>query len=113
MNTEELRQELKNLNDISKQLMHCQSIDEVVRMALVEVRKQLNSYAALSGADLRNADLRGADLSYARVENAMFRNNQGIDERLRFSLIERGANLYPIIESEIPDNNMIAYRKLK
>ncbi len=71
------------------------------------------SYADLSGADLRNADLRGADLSYARVENAMFRNNQGIYERLRLSLIERGANLYPIIESEIPDNNMIAYRKLK
>ena len=70
------------------------------------------SYADLSGADLRNADLRGANLDYARVENAMFRNNQGIYERLRLSLIERGANLYPTIESE-PDNNMIAYRKLK
>ncbi len=46
MNTEELRQELKNINDISKKLMHCQSIDEVVRMALAEVRKQLNVQVA-------------------------------------------------------------------
>ncbi|MGK7940303.1 MAG: hypothetical protein AB4062_09180 [Crocosphaera sp.] len=46
MNTEELRQELKNLNDLSKNLMHCQSIDEVVTMALAEVRKQLNVQVA-------------------------------------------------------------------
>ncbi len=41
MNTEELCHEFKNFNNISKNLMHCQSIDEVVTMALAEVRKQL------------------------------------------------------------------------
>ncbi|MDJ0580662.1 GAF domain-containing sensor histidine kinase [Crocosphaera sp.] len=81
MNTEELRQELKNLNDISKNLTHCQSIDEVVRMALAEVRKQLNVQVAslfLFSKDgiIKRIGIDGIDKDGNKIDNSWFPDEQ-------------------------------------
>ena len=77
MNTEELRRELKNLNDLSKNLMHCQSIDEVVTMALAEVRKHLNVQVAslfLFSKDgtIKRIGIDGIDKDGNTIDNSWF-----------------------------------------
>ena len=47
--------------------------------------------ANLISADLSFADLSGVYLSGATVDNALFANNKGMDEKLKLDLIERGA----------------------
>ena len=52
--------------------------------------------ANLNGANLRGANLRGANLNVAnlngaKVEKALFGNNEGIDEEMKADLIKRGA----------------------
>ncbi len=81
MNTEELRQELKNLNDISKNLMHCKSIDEVVAMALAEVHKQLKVQVAslfLFSKDgtIKRLGINGIDKEGNQIDNSWFPDEQ-------------------------------------
>jgi hypothetical protein len=76
------------------------------------------SGADLRDADLRNANLRGANLSRvdlrdANVENAIFRNNEGIFDTMKLDLIQRGAVFENSLQmSEYEDINIIAYNDL-
>lgn len=77
MNTKELREELKNLNDLSKQLMNCKSVDEVVKMALAAVRKQLNvqvSSLFLFSKDgiIKRIGIDGIDKDGKKIDNSWF-----------------------------------------
>ncbi len=63
------------------------------------------SGADLSGADLRDANLSGANFSGAKVKNALFRNNQGVSEAMKFNLIRRGAE-FGDSQSEVEDSNI-------
>ncbi len=81
MNTEELRQELKHLNNLSKNLMHCQSLEEVVTMALAEVRKQLKVQVAplfLFSKDgtIKRIGIDGIDKDGDTIDNSWFSDEE-------------------------------------
>ena len=59
--------------------------------------------ANLNGANLNGANLKDAILYVAKVEQALFGNNEGIDEKMKADLIKRGA-IFPEESTETDKN---------
>jgi signal transduction histidine kinase len=81
MNAEVLRQQLESLNEVSTTLRNCQSIEEAVQKALVEVRKRLDVQVAsifLLSKDgvLKREGIDGVDQGGNPIDNSWFFEEQ-------------------------------------
>jgi signal transduction histidine kinase len=81
MDTQKLRDQLHNLNEVSRNLLRCQTVEEIIEKALAEVRRRLNTQVAsifLLSKDgvIKRVGIDGVDKDNHPIDKNWFRDEQ-------------------------------------